>query len=199
LTSLPTLTGWPPGMRVIVRPTATPRHTVVAVRRTRRLALHNGPTSASTTASAAPQTPACAGYPPASSPSTPPGARSRPPPTTRSPGYNYSPSTANRPKPNRNDRATACHTPPPASPEANAATDHASHRPGPGGRPDHHHVHPNPGHPRPGYPTQPSPDDRKTQEDHAYHRDGRPTRCPRPDRIEYQRPQARDGGGRHQR
>ena len=100
LTGLLTLTGWPPGMRVIVRRerphpgaqltlfehrdgwryTAFVTNTTIGALRGWKPA--TAPTPASRTASAAPKTPACADSPPASSPSTRPGAPSpRSPPT----------------------------------------------------------------------------------------------------------------------
>jgi hypothetical protein len=118
------LDGWPAGMRVIVRrerphPGAqlslfeerdgwryTAFVTNTQVGALQWLEARHAPTPAWKTASAAPRTPDCDGYRPASSPSTKRGAPPQPSPPTSSPGYNSSPSTATSPGPSPNGCAT---------------------------------------------------------------------------------------------
>jgi hypothetical protein len=132
LTGLLALTGWPDRMRVIVRrerphPGAQLslfehqdgwRYTAFVTNtrwgRCSGWRSATARTPGSRTGSAAPRTPACAGYPRASSRSTKAGAWPPPSRPIYSPGCRSTPWTANSPTPSRNGCATASCTPPPA-------------------------------------------------------------------------------------
>jgi hypothetical protein len=122
LTGLLTLTGWPAGMRVIVRrelPHPGAQLTLLEERDAWR------------TGSAAPKTPDCAAYPPASSPSTKPGVLPPRSPPASSAGCNYTPSvTLAKAEPKRL-RYRLLHTAARLT-RGNAAAGYAFRPPGPG-------------------------------------------------------------------